>query len=66
MMNLKLARIKNKLTQTELANEVNVKPFSISRYETGLQYPSIETLLKLSETLNVSVDYLLGVTDKER
>jgi len=60
LLNLKIARIKAGLSQSELAKKVNVQSFSISRYETGTQYPSIETLLKMSEVLNVSVDHLLG------
>lgn len=60
MKNLKLARIRKDLSQSQLAEKVGVQPFSISRYETGVQYPSIETLLKLSEVLKVSVDHLLG------
>ena len=60
MLNLKIARIKNGLSQSQLAELVNVQSFSISRYETGTQRPSIETLIKMSEVLKVSVDYLLG------
>ncbi len=60
MINLKIARIKKGLSQSELAEKIGVQSFSISRYETGSQYPSIETLLKMSEVLNVSVDHLLG------
>ena len=60
MLNLKIARIKNGLSQSQLAELVNVQSFSISRYETGTQWPSIETLIKMSEVLKVSVDYLLG------
>ena len=60
MLNLKLARIKAELSQSELAKKIGVQSFSISRYETGVQYPSIETLLKMSEVLKVSVDHLLG------
>jgi len=60
MINLKISRIKKGLSQSDLAELVGVQTYSISRYETGYQYPSIETLLKLSEVLNVSVDHLLG------
>lgn len=60
LLNLKIARIKKGLSQSELAELVNVQAFSISRYETGTQWPSIETLLRMSEVLEVSVDHLLG------
>jgi len=66
MLNMKLARIKSGLSQSELADLIGVKSNIISRYETGVNYPSVETLLKISEELNVSVGYLLGITNKER
>lgn len=60
MLNLKLERIKQGFSQSELADKIEVKSHVISRWETGTNYPSIDNLLKLSELLNVSVDYLLG------
>lgn len=60
MLNLKIARLKKGWKQSQLAEKVGVQTYSISRYETGEQYPSIETLLRLSEVLGVSVDFLLG------
>jgi len=66
MLNMKIARLKKGLNQSELAELVGVQSKIISRYETGVNYPTVDTLLKISEALNVSVDYLLGITDKER
>lgn len=53
------------LTQTELANILNVSRQSISGYENGLVEPTISTLIKLADLYNCSLDYLTGRT-KER
>lgn len=51
------------MTQTDLANIVNVSKASISAYENDTRSPDIETLLLLADTLDVNSDYLLGRTD---
>ncbi len=65
MLNMKLARIKKEMSQAKLAELIEVHVKVISRYETGVNYPTVATLLKLSEVLEVSVDHLLGV-EKEK
>ena len=47
------------LKQQELADEVGVTSQHISRIELDLTAPSAETLLRLSQTLGVTTDYLL-------
>ena len=47
------------MTQKELARKVNVEEQHINRMERGKRACSIDVLLKISETLNVSTDYLL-------
>jgi transcriptional regulator with XRE-family HTH domain len=47
------------LKQQELADEVGVTSQHISRIELDLTAPSTETLLRLSQTLGVTADYLL-------
>lgn len=59
-------RIKNlrknkKLTQEQLAKRLWVTKSIISAYESGTKYPSLDMLIKLAQTFNVSTDYLLGV-----
>ena len=66
MENLKAARIRKHLTQEQLGALVNVQKSAISKYERGAIQPSKEVLLKLSEVLDVSVDYLLGITDEKK
>ena len=57
---LKELRIENGLTQRELGERVNVTKVSICCYENGTRVPTLDTLTKLGDTLNVDVDYLLG------
>ena len=57
---LKDLRVSNNLTQKELGEKVNVTKVSICCYENGTRVPTLETLTKLGEVLNVDVDFLLG------
>lgn len=53
------------LTQKELAGLLNVSQTTYSRYENGhLDIPS-NCLIKLSKFYHISVDYLLGLTDRK-
>lgn len=61
---LREARLKNHLTQEELAEKLNIDKMQISRWERGHKVPRGETLAELASSLNVSVDYLLGVSDE--
>ena len=56
---LKISGIK----QTEIANAVNVTKQCISDYKSGKSVPSLETLFLLCRFLDVSADYLLGLSD---
>lgn len=56
---IKIARIELDMNQTDLAEKIGAKQKSISRYETGLSMPSIETLVKIAKVLKKSVGYLL-------
>ena len=50
------------LTQRALGEELNIKHSAVSKYESGLTQPSIETIIKIAGIFKVSVDYLLGVS----
>ncbi len=54
----KLRREKN-WSQEKLAQEIGIVRRLISRYETGVSTPSVETLRKLAAVFGVSVDFLL-------
>lgn len=57
---LKGLRIKNNLTQKEIANIINVSERTYSRYETGDREPRIETLIKIAEYYKIPIDILVG------
>lgn len=50
-------------TQESLAEIVGTSIRQISRYETGRGLPSAEMLAELAMALDVSIDYLLGLSD---
>lgn len=60
---LKEIRETNDYSRKDLAAAVNVSTAAISNYENGNREPDIKTLIRISEYLNVSVDYLIGQTD---
>lgn len=51
------------LNQTGLGLKLNVSQKMISAYESGAHQPSIETLIRMSEIFNVSVDYMIENSD---
>lgn len=63
-MRLKQIREENGLSQSDLAKRINMTQQRISSYEKGIREPDIETLNILADFFNVSIDYLLGKTDK--
>lgn len=60
MNRIKFLRRQNRLSQADLADFLNVKPNTISRYESGAREPDIDVLLKLADYFHVTTDYLLG------
>lgn len=62
MNNLKMYRKEKGITQIRLSIEAGVSQETISAYESGKALPSAETLIKLSNYLNVSIDFLLDLT----
>ena len=63
MKNLKKYRKEKDITQIRLSIAAEVSQETISAYESGKALPSAETLIKLSDFLNVSIDFLLDRTD---
>ena len=60
---LKNYRLKRDLTQEQLALELGTDKKAVSRWESGQYSPNLETLIEISRILNVSADYLLGLSD---
>lgn len=64
-----LARLKelreNKgITQKQLSEETGMSFQSISFYEHGEREPGVKVLISLADYFNVSIDYLVGRSDK--
>lgn len=60
---LKELRYEKNMTQDELAKFLSLSVPTISAYESGRRSPDQDTLKKLANLFNVSVDYLIGQTD---
>ena len=60
---LKALRSGKGWSQRQLAEKVDLVDATISGYESGAKYPSVEVLIKLCSLFNVSSDYLLGLSD---
>lgn len=58
---LKRLRKGRGMTQSELGGKIGLSKAVISKYETGLGYPSYDVLIRISQFFGVSTDYLLGV-----
>lgn len=54
-----------KMTQSELAEKTGLTEVTISRYINGQRVPKATEIAKISQVLNVSCDYLLGIVDCE-
>jgi len=61
---LKKEREKRGWSQHELAEKIHVSRQSVSKWETGKNYPSIEIIIHLSDLFDVTIDELLR-SDKE-
>jgi transcriptional regulator with XRE-family HTH domain len=61
--NMMLIRKKNGFSQAALGKAIGTSGDVIGRYERGDIKPSIEVVTKIADTLEVSVDYLIGKTD---
>ena len=60
---LKELRLENNYTQVKMAEKLGIRQQSYVRYEKGTGEPSLESLVAIAKIFNVSIDYLLGVTD---
>lgn len=61
---LKKAREAAGLSQSKLASILNVSQATVGMWESGRREPNFAMLVTISEHLNVSVCYLLGVSDQ--
>lgn len=63
--NIRNLREDNDKKQQELADYLNIKQTTYSKYELGKINIPIEVFIKLADYYNVSIDYLVGRTSKK-
>lgn len=51
------------ISQKEIAEKIGVSSQTVSKYMTGDVLPTLDTLAKLCDFLDVSSDYILGLQD---
>lgn len=56
-------RNEKNITQSQLAEELNISPSAIGMYEQGRRKPSYELLEEICDYFNVDMDYLMGRSD---
>ena len=55
----------NNMTQTQLAKKIGTSNVTICRYLTGERVPRLDVVTKIANVFNVSLDYLLGLSNDE-
>lgn len=65
LFRLKELRQEKKISQLKLALDLNMNQNTISRYENLEREADYKTLIKFADYFNVSLDYLLGRSDKK-
>ena len=63
---LKKLRQTAKITQSELAEKLNIHPQTVSKWERGLSEPDISQLGDLAVALGVTIEKLLGREESEK
>lgn len=61
---IKKYRELQKMTQKDIAEILGVEPGTISKYESGIIEPNIDSIKKLAETFNITIDELLKDEEK--
>ncbi|MFU0825977.1 MAG: HTH cro/C1-type domain-containing protein [Lachnoclostridium sp.] len=62
--NLEKLRKERKISQSKLGNALGITQQMISSYEKNISSPNIETLIKIADYFQISIDRLVGHTVK--
>lgn len=62
---IKAYRESKKMTQKDIAEILEVEPGTISKYESGMIEPNIESIKRLAETFGITIDELLKNEDEK-
>ena len=60
MNRIRQLRTANNMKQSDLANQLNVKPNTISNWETERTFPDRDSLQRIASIFGTTVDYILG------
>ena len=60
-----LLRKQKGLSQAALGKQIGTSGDIIGRYERNIMTPSIDVIMKISDTIGFSIDYLVGKTNLE-
>ena len=63
LLNLKKLREERAISQRALAEVIGVSQQSVNKYENHNIEPDIETLIRIADYFDVSMDYLVGRTE---
>lgn len=64
----RLSRVRKQrgITQKEMAMELNISVNAYQNYEYGKREPNQKILFRICQKLNISADYLIGLSDELR
>ena len=62
----KYLRLRNGLSQRELAKRLKISPSAVGMYESGKRFPSREAEEQIADFFNVSIDVLRGKDNESR
>lgn len=60
---LRAARLKKHYTQQSMSDTLSISLNGYQKYEQGERFPPPDTLVKIADLLETSIDYLLGRDD---
>lgn len=60
MFQFRLKELRGNMSQADLATALNISRGAVGLWETGERQPKYETLIKIADLFNCSVDYLIG------
>ncbi|MBQ4073545.1 MAG: helix-turn-helix transcriptional regulator [Clostridia bacterium] len=61
--NLKQLRLEKHLSQKDISNALNIAVSTYANWEQGRRDPSLDDLVKITNYLEVSSDFLLGIDE---
>lgn len=64
MIRIKELRTAKSMSMAQISKELNIPYTTYVNYEKGKREPNSEMLIKIANYFNVTVDYLIGRTDK--